>query len=530
VRKTGLGEVSIGLLALILFVSVISVQASAEEEFNHLASLQSPEPGSDAQFGYSVAVSGDIVVVGEIRGKVKDGVAGRAHIYNSDGNLLATVQAPERASIPTTSFSWSVDVSGDTVVVGEWSCYFENVEWVGIAYIFDSYGNLKSTLQTPEPQKQGLFGWSVAVSGDIVVVGEMNAKVEDVLGAGMVYIFDSYGNLQLTLQSPEVKFDQYFGSSVAVGEDKIVVGAVPSKEWTTPIGPGSVYIFNSEGNLLTTLQSPEPDNINFGWSVAISGDILVVGESFAEVDGKSKAGRAYIFDTDGNLLTTLQAPAPEENAEFGIAVDLCGDIVVVGEYKADVEVMNEGRAYVFDLDGNLLATLHSPTPGVAASFGYSVATNGEIVVVGEHYAEVDGEIKAGRVHIFQAGAAAFTSSGLTIDPSKVDVGGKVTISVEVANAGGKSGTHTVALKVDGEVEDEKTVTLNPDETKTVSFEVLASQLGTFSVEIDGLSGSYTVSEPEKKKPGIVIPGFPHESMIIGLAIGAVMLWLIQRNQ
>jgi hypothetical protein len=94
--------------------------------------------------------------------------------------------------------------------------------------------------------------------------------------------------------------------------------------------------------------------------------------------------------------------------------------------------------------------------------------------------------------------------------------------------------------VDDEVKDELMVTLNPDEVRTVSFEVSAPRLGTFSVEIDGLSGSYLVTEsspspspeptPEPTpKPQGGIPGFPMESLIVGLAVLILVLWFFQRT-
>jgi len=446
VSKTGLGSVSIGLLALSLFVSVIAVQASAEEEFNLKASLQAPDPEMDTMFGYSVAISGDILVVGELKGRVEDIPGGKAHIFDSNGNLMATMQSPE----PRTSFSFSVAVSGDTVVVGEFT--------MERTHIFDSDGKLQSTIESP----LGYYGgYSVAVSGDTIVVGEPFKDVEGIAVAGGAYIFDSDGKLLSTLQSPMPWIRGFFGCSVTTDGDNVVIGEVHTAAMEAPVGPGSVYIFDSEGNFLTTLKSPEQEaSTNFGWTVAISENIIVVGESKADVDGNSVAGRAYIFDTDGNLLTTLQAPAPEENAEFGIAVAISGDTVVVGESKADVEAFNEGRAYVFDLDGNLLATLQSPTPRAAALFGNSVAVSGEIVVVGEPYAEVDGKIKAGRAYIFGPGPG--------VEP--------------------EAEPEPVAAQEEAE------------------------------------------PEAEEKKPGFVIPGFPYESITIGLAIGAFMLWLIQRRR
>jgi hypothetical protein len=388
VSKTGLGSVSIGLLALSIFVSVIAIQASAEEEFNLKASLQSPEPDVEAIFGYSISISGDILVISEVRGNVEDKDAGKVYIFDSSGNLLTTMQSPE----PRTSFGWAVAISGDTVVVGEYT--------MDRAHIFDSDGKLQSTLESTG----GFLGHSVAVSGDTIVVGEPYTHVEGKLVAGRAHIFDSDGELRSTLQSPTPGHRGYFGCSVATNGDNIVIGEVYVAAMEAPVGPGSVYVFDSEGNLHTTLKSPEQEvSTIFGHSVAISENIIVVGERNADVDGISGAGRVYIFDTDGNLLTTLQAPTPEENAEFGNAVAISGDTVVVGEHRADVEVINEGRAYVFDLDGNLLATLQSPTPGAAASFGWSVAISGDTIVIGEPKAEVEGKLKAGRVHIFGPG-------------------------------------------------------------------------------------------------------------------------------
>jgi hypothetical protein len=134
---------------------------------------------------------------------------------------------------------------------------------------------------------------------------------------------------------------------------------------------------------------------------------------------------------------------------------------------------------------------------------------------------VDGFSKRGKVHVYQAGTVDFTSSGLTINPGSVSVGGAVMISVECSNEGSMSGSHTVALMINGDVEDEETVTLVPDESTTVSFDAPTSEKGTYSVEIEGLTGSYEV------KGGIA--GFPVESLIVGLAVAILVLWARQRT-
>ena len=97
---------------------------------------------------------------------------------------------------------------------------------------------------------------------------------------------------------------------------------------------------------------------------------------------------------------------PEENGQFGEGVAIGGGIVVVSERRGDAEVINEGRAYVFDLEGNLLTSLIAPEPEIGAQFGARLETDGEIVIVGEFMASVNGLSKRGKVHIYGLGEPA----------------------------------------------------------------------------------------------------------------------------
>jgi hypothetical protein len=86
------------------------------------------------------------------------------------------------------------------------------------------------------------------------------------------------------------------------------------------------------------------------------------------------------------------------------------------------------------------------------------------------------------------------------------------------------GFHTVTLRIDDEVVNEKTVSLDAGESTTVTFQVLASESGSYSVDVDGLTGSYEVS---RRQQGI--PGYPLGSVLIGLLTGLIILWFIQSN-
>jgi hypothetical protein len=263
----------------------------------------------------------------------------------------------------------------------------------------------------------------------------------------------------------------------------------------------------------------------YGFSTSISGNHAVIGEIWATVDGNEKAGRAHLYDAGWNLVATLQSPTPDFTGEFGFDVKTGGDIVVVGERRGDVESMNEGKAYVFNLEGNLITTLVSPAPFPGNQFGHSVETDGEIIVVCEADVEAGGEPKAGKVHVFEKGTVppdlTFIVENLTINPATVKKGETVTISVETKNIGKISGDCEVILTIDGAVEDECTVTLGPDESISVDFDVVAGKAGKYSVDVNGLTDSFTVDG---------IPGFPIEFIVIGIAIAVLGLWLTQRQR
>jgi hypothetical protein len=166
----------------------------------------------------------------------------------------------------------------------------------------------------------------------------------------------------------------------------------------------SVYVYDYDWNHVATLNAPDQEERTaFGISTSTNSDYIVVGEPWATVDGHEKAGRAHIYDTSWNHVVTLRSPTPEDNGEFGRDVTIGGNIVVVGERRGDVESMNEGKAYVFDLEGNLISTLISPAPFPGNQFGYSVETDGEIIVVCEADVEAGGVSQAGKVHVFGLG-------------------------------------------------------------------------------------------------------------------------------
>jgi len=128
-------------------------------------------------------------------------------------------------------------------------------------------------------------------------------------------------------------------------------------------------------------------------------------------------------------------------------------------------------------------------------------------------------------------AAAFTSSRLSISPSAVYIGETVTIGVLIINSGDAAGSYTVTLKIDGVVEETREITLNAGASGEVTFTTAKEVAGTYSVEVSGLSGSFTVEEepgPPPPPPETTTPAEPgiNWPIIWGTMAGVLIVGVI----
>ncbi len=375
---------------------------------------------ADDQFGYSVSVDGNYAIVGAPYEDDAGGLqSGKAYIFNATtGSLLRTLNNPNAyGTSADDSFGYSVAISGNRVVVGAYDEGDAGGTYSGKVYIFDvNTGGLLTTLSNPNAygtSTSDYFGYSVDIDGNRVVVG---AYIEDDAGgtgSGKAYIFDATtGSLLHTLHNPNAygtSDTDYFGYSVAISGNRVVVGAYGEDDAGGTYS-GKVYIFDvNTGGLLTTLSNPNAYGTStsdiFGISVAINGNRVAVGASYEDDAGGTQSGKAYIFDaTTGSLLRTLNNPnaySTSANDNFGFSVAISGNRVVVGAYG---EGTDSGKAYIFDVTtGSLLHTLHNPNAyGTSANdnFGISVAISGTNVIVGAYREDDAGGLTSGKAYIY----------------------------------------------------------------------------------------------------------------------------------
>ena len=344
----------------------------ARAQFSLSATLADPKPATGENFGNAVAISldGGSILIGAPKATasgLRD--AGEAFLFDSSGNLVQIFQDP--SPVEGEHFGASVAISGrgSSILVG--APDVPNFPHPGLAFLFDSSGNLIQTFKDPILQKAH-FAASVAISnnGRNILIGAPG--FEDFRGEA--FLFDSSGNLLQTFEPGNHAGPIDFGASVSVAAytSDVLVGAPFD---FGPLGTmiGSAFLFDSGGNLLQNLHDPSPQaGEQFGSSVFISAEsrTVIVGAPLATSGSTGDAGKAFLFDSDGNLLHTF--PGGIEGGQLGTSVSLSGDgsAVLIGETGRH----DFGHAYLFDSLGNLLQTVSGRN--FPDSFGFSVAISG----------------------------------------------------------------------------------------------------------------------------------------------------------
>ena len=378
--------------------------------------LNNPAPELADNFGYSVAIEGDTVLVGAYRDNAGANDAGTVYEFSAASGILArTISNPDPQAFDF--FGVDVAVAGASIVVGARGDD-TSVEDAGAAYFFEqTTGNLTTTFFTPTPSSYDFFGQAVAVSGDLIAVG---TTLDDTgaIDTGSVQVYESQAQtLRLTIANPTPDSGDNFGGAVAMSSEILVVGA--PRDDTSGADSGIAYVFNaSSGALLHTLANPTPAiGDNFGTSVTIDGSLVVVGAP-GDDTGATNSGSVYVFDAgNGVYLGEIANPSPNDFDAFGAAIDISGDLLVAGSRFDDTMAVNAGVAYVFDAPTRSLTTTLTDSQAAKNDlFGQAVAIAGTTVAIGSPQKDA-GAVNGGAVHMFNALTGAQTDTIISLIPA-----------------------------------------------------------------------------------------------------------------
>ena len=326
-------------------------------------------------------------------------------------------------------FGTGVVMLGDLVVVGA-PLQQGTVEWAaGRVHVMRwSEGGVQpeAELVADDGEVGDLMGVSVATDGVRIIAG---AFMDDTTftndGSAYIFRFDSRMKKQWVLESKLVaaspRPQATFGRTVAIDGDLAVVGS--PLDGTIGSASGLVHVFERDltgewvetGQLTSPGQEPED---RFGLSLDLDGDRLVVGASWAD----DERGEVHIYERDGmggwNHVAEILNPTGMAGGQFGFDVALDEDRLLVGEYHADGELVDSGAVHFFGLiegEWSLEQSFGGDALGGFAEFGVSVDLMGDVAMAGSQFGTMPGGTPAtGTVEVFGRANGNWASRGLLV--------------------------------------------------------------------------------------------------------------------
>lgn len=299
--------------------------------------------GGTGLLGYGVAVSGTRVYAGAPWDPASDHESAVIVFDAASGRQLGKIYSSDTQYEDL--FGATVAVSGDLLLVGA-PYDSDDGEDTGAAYLFSiETGELLFRFAAPVPQSDSGFAASLALDGQYAVVG---SAVRDA-GTGAVYVFDTgTGQLLSKLTASDADVENYLGTSVAVrASDGVVLAGAPLADGAQVVS-GAVYAFNAAtgSQLAKFVASNGAPGDYFGISVSLDGDRFAVGATGVGND----EGAVYLFDANtGQELALVASPTPISNSSFGQQVALSDGFLVAGQTSDYWYNPTIGRAHAISL-------------------------------------------------------------------------------------------------------------------------------------------------------------------------------------
>lgn len=266
----------------------------------------------------------------------------------------------------------------------------------------------------PDGQDLDQFGSAVAIYGDYAAVGAPSANIGSNADQGAVYVFRYNGvswEFQTKVTAADGMNNDYFGSSVAISDNYLVVGS-PNADADGQNERGAVYVFSRQGNAWNQqtklMMADGLASDQFGRAVALQGTHLLIGAPYDDNGSYVNHGSAYLFKYNGSawLQSNKFIPTVMENSvEFGSSVTIDGDYLAIGAPGCrENNAFRAGAVFVYNGPGGANWTLQqkltNSQPAFEHFFGRSIDLHGSRLVVGVPGQPVNSQTAAGMISIF----------------------------------------------------------------------------------------------------------------------------------
>jgi trimeric autotransporter adhesin len=348
--------------------------------------------------------------------------------------LSAHLEAPPDTQIAVNGvpLATGTDWTSDPLALGDTSIRVTTTSTFGASaeyhWVVTRAGAQEAYIKASNPAATDGFGASVALDGDTLLVGapwqdgakggvnatRMSSGATD---SGAAYLFTRTGDSwseQVYFKADAPAAGDYFGSDVAILGDVIVIGAPrtdPTGANGAPPRAGVAYVFvrGSDGRWSQQARISAQDGAAgnlFGLRLALRKDLLLVGATAEKSAGQS-SGAIYVYNRVADAWQATQkltAARPIADSAFGSALALDGDTLVIGAQKDPSSAAAAGSAYVFTQQGGAWSQeqrIEPSMPSAGTTFGWSVAVQGDTLVVGAPRATLSLTAPSGQAYVFR---------------------------------------------------------------------------------------------------------------------------------
>jgi hypothetical protein len=388
-----------GFLLIAVTISLLIVPKCLSQMAE--SKLLAADAASEDQFGWSVAISGNYLIIGAPYDDDDGDNAGSAYIFKRDGATWTQhAKLTGDDTLQIYSFGRSVSIYGDTAVVGT-----SGNTPSGAAYVFLRDGDSwvqQAKLVGSDIVSGDDFGRSVSIFGDRVVVGARGAD-SSYNDSGAAYVFkriEGTWSQEAKLTATDSTTGDWFGYSVSISWDYIAIGSYYNNSGRCAhVFKYSGTEWEAEAELVgADTQSGD----GFGISVSLSGNDLIVGAPNDYIDAVgATVGSIYAFSRiDGvwQQVQKLNAAYGVSNGHFGQCVSISGDYCAIGAPRGGVG----GAVYIFKRDESIWtqhSILQAPDNWIPDRYGESVGMSNGYVAVGA-FADDEIAMDAGAVYSY----------------------------------------------------------------------------------------------------------------------------------
>ncbi len=405
-----------------LFLSVGATLAHADLG-DQLSRVLAGDGEAGDRFSFSVAMSGNIAIIGSFADDDNGVDSGSAYIFDiSDPETplqLRKFFPQDGTDDAGDRFGISLAINGTIALVGT----DRDSSGRGRAYLFDISDPANPTqlsrISAEDRQPDDSFGFSVAMGGspgnEVAVIGAfLDDNSSNRIDSGSVYIFDisdPENPVQTFKKTPfDLRSQDRFGISVAISDSTAIVGAYRNDAQGDDSGAAYLFDIYTGQELATLLPDDELRGENFGRSVSACGSIALIGAP-NDAERGSLSGAAYLFDISDPINPTyLVKFGPDDIAErdhFGISVAISGTTVLIGSTHDDDNGEDSGSAYFFDISNPRVpvqdAKIWAEDGKAGDSFGRTAALSDGIAMIGAHLRDDDNNgVDSGAAYFFEA--------------------------------------------------------------------------------------------------------------------------------